>query len=144
MIRPYDRLVLADSLPLGAPQKFLKYIVIAGILTIAGLSFSLEEIWDDRLFLFITPIMLFKWCHLIRRLPGYPTSSENREWVSTPPAWKGVEQHATEIQIDRRQWPIAVTFAYEEGKPVLKDISSKLIRQNSLPWLAILFGNPPL
>ena len=124
----YDRLVLADSIASWTLTEFLKYIVIAGILTIAGLSYLGGDLEMTAGFLFINlnyVIQLFDlMANLIRRLPDIRRSLETGERVLTFLDEK-VEADATkEIQIDRAAVEFDhVTFAYEEGKPVLKDIS---------------------
>ena len=124
----YDRLVLADSIASWSLTEFLKYIVIAGILTIAGLSYLGGDLEMTAGFLFINlnyVIQLFDlMANLIRRLPDIRRSLETGERVLTFLDEK-VEADATkEIQIDRAAVEFDhVTFAYEEGKPVLKDIS---------------------
>ena len=124
----YDRLVLADSIASWTLTEFLKYIVIAGILTIAGLSYLGGNPGITAGFLFINLnyiIQLFDlMANLIRRLPDIRRSLETGERVLTFLDEK-VEADATkEIQIDRAAVEFDhVTFAYEEGKPVLKDIS---------------------
>ena len=123
----YDRLVLADSIASWTLTEFLKYIVIAGILTIAGLSYLGGDLGMTAGFLFINlnyVIQLFDlMANLIRRLPDIRRSLETGERVLTFLDEK-VEADATEeIQIDRAAVEFDhVTFAYEEGKPVLKDI----------------------
>ena len=124
----YDRLVLADSIASWSLTELLKYIVIAGILTIAGLSYLGGDLGMTAGFLFINlnyVIQLFDlMANLIRRLPDIRRSLETGERVLTFLDEK-VEADATEeIQIDRAAVEFdQVTFAYEEGKPVLKDIS---------------------
>lgn len=124
----YDRLVLADSIASWSLTELLKYIVIAGILTIAGLSYLGGDLGMTAGFLFINlnyVIQLFDlMANLIRRLPDIRRSLETGERVLTFLDEK-VEADATEeIQIDRATVEFdQVTFAYEEGKPVLKDIS---------------------
>ena len=124
----YDRLVLADSIASWSLTEFLKYIVIAGILTIAGLSYLGGDLGMTAGFLFINlnyVIQLFDlMANLIRRLPDIRRSLETGQRVLTFLDEK-VEAGATEeIQIDRAAVEFNhVTFAYEEGKPVLKDIS---------------------
>ena len=124
----YDRLVLADSIASWSLTELLKYIVIAGILTIAGLSYLGGDLGMTAGFLFINlnyVIQLFDlMANLIRRLPDIRRSLETGERVLTFLDEK-VEADATEeIQIDRAAVEFDhVTFAYEEGKPVLKDIS---------------------
>ena len=123
-----DRLVLADSIASWSLTEFLKYIVIAGILTIAGLSYLGGDLGMTAGFLFINlnyVIQLFDlMANLIRRLPDIRRSLETGERVLTFLDEK-VEADATEeIKIDRAAVEFDhVTFAYEEGKPVLKDIS---------------------
>lgn len=123
-----DRLVLADSIASWTLTEFLKYIVIAGILTIAGLSYLGGDLGMTAGFLFINlnyVIQLFDlMANLIRRLPDIRRSLETGQRVLTFLDEK-VEADATEeIQIDRAAVEFDhVTFAYEEGKPVLKDIS---------------------
>ena len=123
-----DRLVLADSIASWSLTEFLKYIVIAGILTIAGLSYLGGDLGMTAGFLFINlnyVIQLFDlMANLIRRLPDIRRSLETGERVLTFLDEK-VEADATEeIKIDRAAVEFDhVTFAYEECKPVLKDIS---------------------
>ena len=123
-----DRLVLADSIASWTLTEFLKYIVIAGILTIAGLSYLGGDLGMTAGFLFINlnyVIQLFDlMANLIRRLPDIRRSLETGQRVLTFLDEK-VEADATEeIQIDRAAVEFDhVTFAYEEGKLVLKDIS---------------------
>ena len=123
-----DRLILADSIASWTLTEFLKYIVIAGILTIAGLSYLGGDLGVTAGFLFINlnyVIQLFDlMANLIRRLPDIRRSLETGQRVLTFLDEK-VEADATEeIQIDRATVEFNhVTFAYEEGKPVLKDIS---------------------
>ena len=124
----YDRLVLADSIASWTLTEFLKYIVIAGILTIAGLSYFGGNPGITAGFLFINlnyVIQLFDlMANLIRRLPDIRRSLETGERVLT---FLNEEMEADvpeEIQIDRATVEFdKVTFAYEVGKPVLKDIS---------------------
>ena len=124
----YDRLVLADSIASWSLTEFLKYIVIAGILTIAGLSYLGGDLGMTAGFLFINlnyVIQLFDlMANLIRRLPDIRRSLETGERVLTF-LDEEVEADATEeIQIDRAAVEFdQVTFAYEEGKPVLQDIA---------------------
>ena len=123
-----DRLVLADSIASWSLTEFLKYIVIAGILTIAGLSYLGGDLGMTAGFLFINlnyVIQLFDlMANLIRRLPDIRRSLETGERVLTFLDEK-VEADATEeIKIDRAAVEFDhVTFAYEEGKPILKNIS---------------------
>ena len=123
-----DRLVLADSIASWTLTEFLKYIVITGILTIAGLSYLGGDLGMTAGFLFINlnyVIQLFDlMANLIRRLPDIRRSLETGERVLTFLDEK-VEVDATEeIQIDRAAVEFdQVTFAYEEGKPILKNIS---------------------
>ena len=124
----YDRLVLADSIASWSLTEFLKYIVIAGILTIAGLSYLGGELGMTAGFLFINlnyVIQLFDlMANLIRRLPDIRRSLETGERVLTFLDEKEEADATEEIQIDRAAVEFdQVTFAYEEGKPVLKDIS---------------------
>ncbi|WP_314837401.1 ABC transporter ATP-binding protein [uncultured Streptococcus sp.] len=124
----YDRLVLADSIASWSLTEFLKYIVIAGILTIAGLSYLGGDLGMTAGFLFINlnyVIQLFDlMANLIRRLPDIRRSLETGERVLTFLDEKEEADATKEIQIDRAAVEFdQVTFAYEEGKPVLKDIS---------------------
>ena len=123
-----DRLVLADSIASWSLTEFLKYIVIAGILTIAGLSYLGGDLGMTAGFLFLNlnyVIQLFDlMANLIRRLPDIRRSLETGQRVLTFLDEK-VEADATEeIKIDRAAVEFDhVTFAYEEGKPILKNIS---------------------
>ena len=123
-----DRLILADSIASWTLTEFLKYIVIAGILTIAGLSYLGGDLGMTAGFLFINlnyVIQLFDlMANLIRRLPDIRRSLETGERVLTFLDEKEEADATEEIQIDRAAVEFdQVTFAYEEGKPVLKDIS---------------------
>ena len=123
-----DRLVLADSIASWTLTEFLKYIVIAGILTIAGLSYLGGNLGMTAGFLFINlnyVIHLFDlMANLIRRLPDIRRSLETGQRVLTFLDEKIESDTTAEIQIDRAAVEFdQVTFAYEEDKPVLKDIS---------------------
>ena len=123
-----DRLVLADSIASWTLTEFLKYIVIAGILTIAGLSYLGGDLGMTAGFLFINlnyVIQLFDlMANLIRRLPDIRRSLETGERVLTFLDEKIEADTRAEIKIDKAAVEFDyVTFAYEEGKPILKDIS---------------------
>ena len=128
MLGANDRILLADSIASWTLTELLKFLVIAGILTIAGISFLQGNIGVTAGFLFINlnyVIQLFDlMANLIRRLPDIRRSLETGERVLTFLDEK-VEVDATEeIQIDRAAVEFdQVTFAYEEGKPILKNIS---------------------
>ena len=124
----YDRLVLADSIASWTLTEFLKYIVIAGILTIAGLSYLGGNPGITAGFLFINLnyiIQLFDlMANLIRRLPDIRRSLETGERVLNFLDEEMEEDALEEIQIEKATVEFdQVSFAYEVGKPVLKDIS---------------------
>ena len=124
----YDRLVLADSIASWTLTEFLKYIVIAGILTIAGLSYLGGKPGITAGFLFINLnyiIQLFDlMANLIRRLPDIRRSLETGERVLNFLDEEMEEDALEEIQIEKATVEFdQVSFAYEVGKPVLKDIS---------------------
>ena len=124
----YDRLVLADSIASWSLTEFLKYIVIAGILTIAGLSYLGGDLGMTAGFLFINlnyVIQLFDlMANLIRRLPDIRRSLETGERVLNFLDEEMEEDALEEIQIEKATVEFdQVSFAYEVGKPVLKDIS---------------------
>ena len=124
----YDRLVLADSIASWTLTEFLKYIVIAGILTIAGLSYLGGNPGITAGFLFINlnyVIQLFDlMANLIRRLPDIRRSLETGERVLNFLDEEMEEDALEEIQIEKATVEFdQVSFAYEVGKPVLKDIS---------------------
>ena len=123
-----DRLVLADSIASWTLTEFLKYIVIAGILTIAGLSYLGGDLGMTAGFLFINlnyVIQLFDlMANLIRRLPDIRRSLETGERVLNFLDEEMEEDALEEIQIEKATVEFdQVSFAYEVGKPVLKDIS---------------------
>ncbi|MFQ7325026.1 ATP-binding cassette domain-containing protein [Streptococcus oralis] len=123
-----DRLVLADSIASWTLTEFLKYIVIAGILTIAGLSYLGGNLGMTAGFLFINlnyVIHLFDLiANLIRRLPDIRRSLETGQRVLTFLDEKIEADTRAEIKIDKAAVEFdQVTFAYEEGKPVLRDIA---------------------
>ncbi|RSJ98148.1 ABC transporter ATP-binding protein [Streptococcus australis] len=123
-----DRLVLADSIASWTLTEFLKYIVIAGILTIAGLSYLGGNLGMTAGFLFINlnyVIQLFDlMANLIRRLPDIRRSLETGQRVLTFLDEKIEADTRAEIKIDKAAVEFdQVTFAYEEGKPVLRDIA---------------------
>lgn len=123
-----DRLVLADSIASWTLTEFLKYIVIAGILTIAGLSYLGGNLGMTAGFLFINlnyVIHLFDlMANLIRRLPDIRRSLETGQRVLTFLDEKIEADTRAEIKIDKAAVEFdQVTFAYEEGKPVLRDIA---------------------
>ena len=124
----YDRLVLADSIASWTLTEFLKYIVIAGILTIAGLSYLGGNRGITAGFLFINlnyVIQLFDlMANLIRRLPDIRRSLETGERVLNFLDEEMEADAPEEIQIEKATVEFdQVSFAYEVGKPVLKDIS---------------------
>ena len=124
----YDRLVLADSIASWTLTEFLKYIVIAGILTIAGLSYLGGNPGITAGFLFINlnyVIQLFDlMANLIRRLPDIRRSLETGERVLNFLDEEMEADAPEEIQIEKATVEFGqVSFAYEIGKPVLKDIS---------------------
>ena len=124
----YDRLVLADSIASWTLTEFLKYIVIAGILTIAGLSYLGGNPGITAGFLFINLnyiIQLFDlMANLIRRLPDIRRSLETGERVLNFLDEEMEEDALEEMQIEKATVEFdQVSFAYEVGKPVLKDIS---------------------
>ena len=124
----YDRLVLADSIASWSLTEFLKYIVIAGILTIAGLSYLGGDLEMTAGFLFINlnyVIQLFDlMANLIRRLPDIRRSLETGERVLNFLDEEMEADALEEIQIEKATVEFdQVSFAYEVGKPVLKDIS---------------------
>ena len=124
----YDRLVLADSIASWTLTEFLKYIVIAGILTIAGLSYLGGNPGITAGFLFINlnyVIQLFDlMANLIRRLPDIRRSLETGERVLNFLDEEMEADVPEEIQIEKATVEFdQVSFAYEVGKPVLKDIS---------------------
>ena len=124
----YDRLVLADSIASWTLTEFLKYIVIAGILTIAGLSYLGGNPGITAGFLFINlnyVIQLFDlMANLIRRLPDIRRSLETGERVLNFLDEEMEADALEEIQIEKATVEFdQVSFAYEVGKPVLKDIS---------------------
>ena len=124
----YDRLVLADSIASWTLTEFLKYIVIAGILTIAGLSYLGGNPGITAGFLFINlnyVIQLFDlMANLIRRLPDIRRSLETGERVLNFLDEEMEADAPEEIQIEKATVEFdQVSFAYEIGKPVLKDIS---------------------
>ena len=123
-----DRLVLADSIASWTLTEFLKYIVIAGILTIAGLSYLGGNLGMTAGFLFINlnyVIHLFDlMANLIRRLPDIRRSLETGQRVLTFLDEKIEADTRAEIKIDKAAVEFdQVTFAYEEGKPVLRYIA---------------------
>ncbi|WP_449159937.1 ABC transporter ATP-binding protein [Streptococcus sp.] len=124
----YDRLVLADSIASWTLTEFLKYIVIAGILTIAGLSYLGGNPGITAGFLFINlnyVIQLFDlMANLIRRLPDIRRSLETGERVLNFLDEEMEADAPEEIQIEKATVEFdQASFAYEIGKPVLKDIS---------------------
>ena len=124
----YDRLVLADSIASWTLTEFLKYIVVAGILTIAGLSYLGGNPGITAGFLFINlnyVIQLFDlMANLIRRLPDIRRSLETGERVLNFLDEEMEADALEEIQIEKATVEFdQVSFAYEVGKPVLKDIS---------------------
>ena len=124
----YDCLVLADSIASWTLTEFLKNIVIAGILTIAGLSYLGGNPGITAGFLFINlnyVIQLFDlMANLIRRLPDIRRSLETGERVLNFLDEEMEVDALEEIQIEKATVEFdQVSFAYEVGKPVLKDIS---------------------
>ena len=128
MLGANDRILLADSIASWTLTELLKFLVIAGILTIAGISFLEGNIGVTAGFLFINinyVINLFDlMANLSRQFPNIRRSLETGSrvlaFLDQPLEADGV----SELKIEKAQVVFDdVQFAYEEGKPVLQDIA---------------------
>ena len=128
MLGANDRILLADSIASWTLTELLKFLVIAGILTIAGISFLQGNIGVTAGFLFINinyVINLFDlMANLSRQFPNIRRSLETGSrvlaFLDQPLEADGV----SELKIEKAQVVFDdVQFAYEEGKPVLQDIA---------------------
>ena len=128
MLGANDRILLADSIASWTLTELLKFLVIAGILTIAGISFLQGNIGVTAGFLFINinyVINLFDlMANLSRQFPNIRRSLETGSrvlaFLDQPLEADGV----SELKIEKAQVMFDdVQFAYEEGKPVLQDIA---------------------
>ena len=128
----------------------LKFLVIAGILTIAGISFLQGNIGVTAGFLFINinyVINLFDlMANLSRQFPNIRRSLETGSRVIAFLDQSLEDDGASELKIEKAQVVFDdVQFAYEEGKPVLKDISIQAHPGQSLALVGHTgSGNPPL
>ena len=128
MLGANDRILLADSIASWTLTELLKYLVIAGILTIAGMSYLKGNIGVTAGFLFINinyVMNLFElMAALSRQFPNIRRSLETGSrvlaFLDQPLEADGV----SELKIEKAQVVFDdVQFAYEEGKPVLQDIA---------------------
>lgn len=128
MLGANDRILLADSIASWTLTELLKYLVIAGILTIAGMSYLKGNIGVTAGFLFINinyVMNLFElMAALSRQFPNIRRSLETGSrvlaFLDQPLEADGV----SELKIEKAQVVFGdVQFAYEEGKPVLQDIA---------------------
>ena len=108
--------------------ELLKFLVIAGILTIAGISFLQGNIGVTAGFLFINinyVINLFDlMANLSRQFPNIRRSLETGSRVLAFLDQPLEADGASELKIEKAQVVFNdVQFAYEEGKPVLRDIA---------------------
>ena len=128
MLGANDRILLADSIASWTLTELLKFLVIAGILTIAGISFLEGNIGVTAGFLFINinyVINLFDlMANLSRQFPNIRRSLETGSRVLAFLDQPLEADGASELKIEKAQVVFDdVQFAYEEGKPVLQDIA---------------------
>lgn len=128
MLGANDRILLADSIASWTLTELLKFLVIAGILTIAGISFLQGNIGVTAGFLFINinyVINLFDlMANLSRQFPNIRRSLETGSRVLAFLDQPLEADGASELKIEKAQVVFNdVQFAYEEGKPVLRDIA---------------------
>ena len=128
MLGANDRILLADSIASWTLTELLKFLVIAGILTIAGISFLQGNIGVTAGFLFINinyVINLFDlMANLSRQFPNIRRSLETGSRVIAFLDQSLEDDGASELKIEKAQVVFDdVQFAYEEGKPVLRDIA---------------------
>ena len=128
MLGANDRILLADSIASWTLTELLKFLVIAGILTIAGISFLQGNIGVTAGFLFINinyVINLFDlMANLSRQFPNIRRSLETGSRVLAFLDQPLEDDGASELKIEKAQVVFDdVQFAYEEGKPVLRDIA---------------------
>lgn len=128
MLGANDRILLADSIASWTLTELLKFLVIAGILTIAGISFLQGNIGVTAGFLFINinyVINLFDlMANLSRQFPNIRRSLETGSRVLAFLDQPLEADGALELKIEKAEVVFDdVQFAYEEGKPVLRDIA---------------------
>ena len=128
MLGANDRILLADSIASWTLTELLKFLVIAGILTIAGISFLEGNIGVTAGFLFINinyVINLFDlMANLSRQFPNIRRSLETGSRVLAFLDQPLEADGASELKIEKAEVVFDdVQFAYEEGKPVLQDIA---------------------
>lgn len=128
MLGANDRILLADSIASWTLTELLKFLVIAGILTIAGISFLQGNIGVTAGFLFINinyVINLFDlMANLSRQFPNIRRSLETGSRVLAFLDQPLETDGASELKIEKAEVVFDdVQFAYEEGKPVLRDIT---------------------
>lgn len=123
-----DRITFANSVASWTLSEFLKYAVIAAILTILSYQFLADRlgITVGRLFVYINYIsMIFDLLGmLVRQLPNVQRSLETGQRVLELLDQVSEDDQTKEIQIDQGQVIFdKVSFAYETDKPVLTDIN---------------------
>ena len=128
MLGANDRILLADSIASWTLTELLKFLVIAGILTIAGISFLQGNIGVTAGFLFINinyVINLFDlMANLSRQFPNIRRSLETGSRVLAFLDQPLEADGALELKIEKAEVVFDdVQFGYEEGKPVLRDIA---------------------
>ena len=128
MLGANDRILLADSIVSWTLTELLKFLVIAGILTIAGISFLQGNIGVTAGFLFINinyVINLFDlMANLSRQFPNIRRSLETGRRVLAFLDQPLEDDVTSELKSEKAEVVFDnVQFAYEEGKPILKNIS---------------------
>ena len=128
MLGANDRILLADSIASWTLTELLKFLVIAGILTIAGISFLQGNIGVTAGFLFINinyVINLFDlMANLSRQFPNIRRSLETGSRVLAFLDQPLEDDGVSELKMEKAEVVFDdVQFAYEEGKPVLRDIA---------------------
>ncbi|HFU4188506.1 TPA: ABC transporter ATP-binding protein, partial [Streptococcus suis] len=128
MRRADNKLIWAQSIATWNLTEFLKYIVITGILTIVGYQFlkGQSELSPGRLFVYINYIegVFIALGALVQQFPNLLRSLETGKRVMGLLEEETEPDSSDELTVTDGQVVFdQVTFAYEAGKPILKDIT---------------------
>ncbi|HFH9837041.1 TPA: ABC transporter ATP-binding protein [Streptococcus suis] len=128
MRRADNKIIWAQSIATWNLTEFLKYLVITGILTIVGYQFlkGQSDLSAGRLFVYINYIegVFIALGALVQQFPNLLRSLETGKRVIELLEEETEPDSSVELSVTAGQVVFdEVTFAYEEGKPILKGIS---------------------
>lgn len=128
MRRADNKIIWAQSIATWNLTELVKYLVITGILTIVGYQFlkGQSDLSPGRLFVYINYIegVFIALGHLVQQFPNLLRSVETGRRVKSLLEENTEPDTSAELTVTDGQVIFdQVTFAYEAGKPILKDIS---------------------